>query len=129
MCEKERTLPTSPTKYPAGGFVWDGSSYLYINGQIRHLIKNERILSTWNFRYVTNTTPEAVSGYVKGKPLGFRDGSLIRDISDGKVYLISGKQRRLMSSPEAFDLIGLKRRDALWVAHDEINLHPEGEVL
>lgn len=125
----KKTLPTTPSNYPTGTVVRVGKTHWYINGQVRHLIKNRRVLKTWNFPFVIDTTEEAISKFLKGKPLGFRDGSLVGDVSDGKVYLISGKKRRLISSPEAYDLLGLKRRDAIWAAHDEIILHPEGEVL
>jgi hypothetical protein len=105
------------------------AGYWYINGKFRHRLKNKRVLDSWNFAFLVPSSEAALAKYPRAKPLGFRDGSLVRDISDGKVYLISEKSRRLITRPEAYDLLGLKRRNAIWAAHDEIILHPEGEVL
>lgn len=126
---KKKNLPTKPTDYPTGVCVKTDEGYWYINGKFRHPFKSTRLVASWNFSFVVESTEAALAKYLKGKPLGFRDGTLVRDISDSKTYLISGKTRRLMSSPEAYDLLGLRRSDAIWAAHDEINLHPEGEVL
>lgn len=125
----KKTLPTTPTEYPTGICVKTESGYWYINGKFRHRLKNSRLVKAWNFPFIVSSTEAALAGYPKAKALGYRDGSLVRDISDGKVYLISGKERRLITKPETFTLLGLRRGDAIWAAHDEITLHPEGEVL
>lgn len=125
---KRKTL-TEPTDFPTGAVVKTESGMWYINGRFRHLVKNPRIAKTWKFNLVITASESSLVKLIKAKPLGFRDGSLVGDISDGKVYLIAGKVRRLITKPESYQMLGRKRRDALWVAHDEINLHPEGEVL
>lgn len=126
---RNKNLPQAPAEYPTGVCVETEAGCWYINGKFRHRIKNKRILKSWNFPFCVKSTEAALSEYVRTKPLGFRDGTLVGDVSDGKVYLISGKKRRLLSSPEAYALLGLKRRDALWASHDEIIMHEEGEVL
>ena len=117
------------TEFPSGAVVETELGRWYINGKFRHRIKNKRVFKTWNFSLVIEAPESSLAKYLKGKPLGFRDGTLVGDISDGKVYLIAGKQRRPLTSPESFEALGLKRSDAIWAAHDEITLHPEGEVL
>lgn len=126
---KKKSLTTAPTDYPSGICVRTEAGHWYINGRFRHSLKNKRVIDSWSFPVIVETTEAAVSHYPKAKPLGFRAGSLVRDISDGKVYLISENKRRLITSPEAYDLLGVKRSDAIWAAHDEVILHPEGEVL
>lgn len=59
----------------------------------------------------------------------FRNGSLIHNLSDGKIYLIVDGKRRQMVSPEAFDRIGAKMNEAVTVSKDEINLHDLGEEI
>lgn len=124
-----KPLPSAPVDYPTGVCVSTETGRWYINGKFRHLLKTERIVKSWNFSFIVPSTEAALAKYPKGKPLGFRDGTLILDISDGKLYLISGKQRRHITTPESLDLLGLTRQDALWVGRDEINLNPEGQVL
>jgi hypothetical protein len=127
--KKKKTLPSAPTDYPTGICVKTEAGYWYINGKFRHPFKSDRLVQSWNFSFIAESTEAALSHYLKGKPLGYRDGSLVCDIADGKTYLISSKTRRLITKPETYDLLGLKRSDAIWAARDEINLHPEGEVL
>lgn len=59
----------------------------------------------------------------------FRNGSLIHNLADGKIYLIVNGQRRQLVSPEAFERIGAKVSEAVTVSLDEINLHELGEVI
>lgn len=126
---RRRKNQQTPSEYPTGVCVKTESGYFYINGKFRHLIKNRRVLKTWAFPFIIEGTEAGLSKYPKGKPLGFRDGTLVRDISDSKLYFISGRKRRLVATPEALTNLGLKNSDAVWAAHSEINLHTEGEVL
>lgn len=128
MFRKKTTIQT-PKEYPTGICVKTEAGCWYINGKFRHRIKSKRILTSWKFSFCVESTEAALANYVRAKPLGFRDGTLVGDVSDGKVYLITGKQRRLISSPEAYTLLGLKRKDALWASHEEVTMHTEGEVL
>lgn len=65
---------------------------------------------------------------VAGK-IGFRDGTLIKNIADGRIYLVSHNKRRHIVNPDVFDKYGLRCDDVLTVSEDETNLHEEGEVL
>lgn len=124
-----KKLPTNKTDYPTGVCVKTETGYWYINGKYKNKIKNARVFKSWSFPLVIETTDSAIAHMPRAKALGFRAGTLVRDISDGKVYLISENTRRMLGSPESYDILGLKRRDAIWAAHDEIILHPEGEAL
>jgi len=123
-----QTLPL-PNEWPSGIGVKTESGHWYINGKFRHKMKGKRIVESWNLPLVVESTDQALTSYIKGKPLGFRDGSLIRDISDGKVYLIAGRMRRLIVEPEVFEGLGIKRSSAVWVSHDDVLLNSEGEPL
>ena len=61
--------------------------------------------------------------------LGFRDGTLIKNISDGKMYLVSQNKRRHIVSPDSFDKYGLDRSKLIEVSDSEINMHDQGEDL
>jgi len=58
----------------------------------------------------------------------FRNGSLIHNIADGKIYLIVEGLRCHVTSPEAFERIGAKRdaKHVVSVSLAEIRLHKEG---
>lgn len=121
--------PTFPIDYPSGVCVRSGDNVYYVNGKYIHSVKGARILASWNFPRIINSSNEALAGYVKAKRLGFRDGTLVRCLYDGKVYFISKGLRRQVSNPDLLCWIGLSVNDAVWVSLDEINLHKDGEVL
>jgi hypothetical protein len=61
--------------------------------------------------------------------LGFRDGSLVRRISDGNLYFISKRQRRLVKSVDFLLALGLDPKDAVWASDFELEYTSEGEIL
>ena len=61
--------------------------------------------------------------------LGFRDGTLIKNISDGKIYLISQNKRRHVTDPDTFSKYGLDRNSVVEVSDMETNMHDLGENL
>jgi hypothetical protein len=124
----KRQLPQKPTEYPSGLCVKTEKGYFYINGRFRHPFVSQRAVDSWNFTLVPETTEAALSHYLMRKMLGFREATVLADVSDGKVYIISNKKRRLISTPEAYDVLGITIDDALWVGKDEIEFHPEGGV-
>jgi hypothetical protein len=65
---------------------------------------------------------------VAGK-LGFRDGTLIKNIADGKMYLISQNKKRHIVSPDTFTKYGLDRNQIIEVGEVEANMHELGENL
>lgn len=127
MLFKKKSPRTDRVDFPTGIVVKTETGYWYINGNTRKPIPNTRVLKTWSFPIVVEYTEHSLSSFKKGSPLGFRPGSLIRDISDGKIYLIEKGLRRLVVSPESLTLLNKKRSDALWVSHNEVLLHKEGE--
>lgn len=129
MFKKNKTvLPTTKTDYPSGICVCSETGYWYINGKFRNAFISKRVVDSWSFPFIPKTTEAAIAHYPKAlQTLGYRTGSLVTDISDGKTYIISGKERRLITKPETYDILGIKREQAIWAAHDEIVLHPEGQ--
>lgn len=124
------TLPDAPVEYPSGVFVHTEKGYFYISGPGKRMrITSLRVLASWSPQRVIKTTEAAVSKYRIVSKIRFRNGSLIWNLADGKLYLVEGGKRRHITSPEALVKIGARRSDALIVSLDEINLHPEGEPL
>lgn len=125
-----RSLPTTPTEYPLGTFVKSESGYFYIVSEAkRYRIVSERCLASWRPPRVVQTSDVALSRYRIVKKMAFRNGSLIWNISDGKIYLIESGKRRHITSPDALDRLGAVHKEVMAVSLDEVNMHPEGEAL
>jgi hypothetical protein len=131
LFQKKRTEPikVTPIDFPTGVCVRTEKGHFYINGKFRHRLGSQRIFNSWRFPRVIKTVESALVNFKVGKRLGFRDGTLVRQISNGNLYFISQRKRRLVTDPDTLTIMGLKPSDAVWVADFEINLHEEGEKL
>ena len=126
--------PDGPVEYPAGSFVETEAGYFYIaNSAQRYRCLTKRVVDSWAPPRIIKTSEAAVRNYRRSAKLRFRNGSLIWNISDGKIYLIEDSKRRHVVSPDAFERIGVDytklRKYVIVVSLDEINLHQEGEPL
>jgi len=89
-------------------------------------IPSEDIVTSWRFHRVISSNEIALKNYkIMGK-LGFRQGSLIHNIADGKIYLVSENKLRHIQSPKALSLIGAVYDDAMVVSDADVKLHEEG---
>ena len=61
--------------------------------------------------------------------IGFRDGTLIRDISSHKIYLISEYKKRHVVSPDSIRNLGFRIDDIVLVSSREVSVHQDGDVL
>jgi hypothetical protein len=77
--------PLVPTQYPSGVAVLDGVNTYFIKNNKKYRIISERALQSWGFK-VWYGSPESLSKIVLGGILAFRDGSVIKDVSNGKIY-------------------------------------------
>lgn len=100
----------------------------YIKGNTKFKLFSERAAQSWQFDPVPGSLA-SVAQFLYGGTLGFRDGSLIQNVADGKIYLVSGKQRRHITSPDIFARYGFDRSKVIEVSQAETNLHKEGEPL
>jgi hypothetical protein len=123
-------LPTEPQVYPVGSAVESEGKYFYIKSTtVRMRIPSEYILDSWKFHRVISSNEVGLRNYkIMGK-LGFRTGSLIYNVADGKMYLVSENKLRHIVSPKALDLIGAGKDDAVVVPDSDIKLHEYGEPL
>lgn len=115
-------------EYPAGVIVETESGFYYLKDNTKIKYISTRAAKSWGLRPI-----KTKDRYVKQRnainKIGFRDGSLICNIANLKIYLISNGKRRPLHSPEAFKRLGLKRRRAVLVSHRECIFHEEGEPL
>lgn len=123
-----RPKPSTPTKYPSGTCVVTELGRFYISNDYRHKIPTDRIFESWSFPLVVETTEAALAKYPILKSLGFRDGTLIKDISTGKMYVISKSLRRLIADPDVLSRLDRDESQVLLASQKEVLLHKEGEV-
>lgn len=134
---KKKTEPVIPPFFPVGSFVKTEKGYFYIfSNSKRYHVLSWRILASWNPHRVIETTEAAVAGYRIAAKLKCRNGSLIHNIADGKIYLVEGGKRRWLKNPEWFEHLGLRPWDlafnmkkVIFVSEKELLLHPLGEDL
>jgi hypothetical protein len=121
-------LITSPTNFPSGIAVKTDTGTYWIKDNKKYKLISERAAESWRFVEVL-ATDSALSTTKSAGKLGFRDGTLIKNIADGKMYLISQNKRRHILSPDAFDKYGLNRSMLIEVSEAETNMHELGENL
>lgn len=118
----------SPTLIPSGLAVKTDKATYWVKDGKRYRLISERAIKSWSFTIV-NATEEAVAGMKVVGKLGFRDGTLIKNIADGKMYLISQNKKRHVVDPDSFDKYGLNRKSVIEVSEAEANMHDIGENL
>lgn len=126
---KKAETPKYPVTYPTGICVKTEVGHYYINGQYRNRLASKRVFDSWNFTRVVESSEAALKNYKKGKMLGFRDGTLVRQLSTGHFFFISQRKRSKVVNPDLLAIMGIKPADAVWVSDSEIALHEEGDEL
>ena len=127
---QRQELPDKPVDYPPGTFIHTERGYFYIVSDTRRMrLTSKRVLDSWRPPRVVETTEAAVSKYRVSTKLRFRNGSLIHNIADGRIYLIVEKKRCHVVSPDVLERIGATSKDVIHVSEDEIKLHELGESL
>jgi hypothetical protein len=124
----KKALISSPTNFPSGIAVKTDKATYWIKDGKRYKIISDRAAKSWCFTTV-NATEKAVAEMKLVGKLGFRDGTLIKNIADGKMYLISQNKRRHIVDPDSFDTFGLDRSQVIEVSEAEASMHSIGENL
>lgn len=122
------TLITSQTNFPSGIAVKTNTGTYWIKDGKKYKLISERAAKSWSF-VQANAADSAISHIKLAGKLGFRDGTLIKNISDGKLYLISQNKKRHIKDPDIFIKYGLDRSKLIEVSESESNAHDLGEDL
>jgi hypothetical protein len=122
----KNTLITSPTNFPSGIAVKTNSGTYWIKDGKRYKVISKRAADSWRFTTV-EATDESMSHIKIAGKLGFRDGTLIKNIADGKLYLISQNKRRHIVDPDIYTKYGLDKGSTIEVSDIECNIHELGE--
>lgn len=121
--------PTGPLTYPSGTCIKTPSGYWYILGGKRYRIITERILRSWSFPRIAQGYETNIGRYKPAGKLGFRNNSLLYNLSNGKIYLVVDNKLRHVTNPDRLSEIGASFDEAIIVSTAELKLHQEGESL
>lgn len=119
---------TTPTNFPSGIAVKTDKATYWIKDGKRFKLISDRAAQSWCFTTVI-ATEAALSGFKIAGKLGFRDGTLIKNIADGKLYLISQNKKRHIVDPDSFTKYGLNRSNIIEISEAEANAHDIGDDL
>ncbi len=126
------TKPTltisQPTNFPSGIAVKTDKDTYWIKDGKRYRLISDRAATSWSFTTV-NATEAALTGFKVAGKLGFRDGTLIKNVADGKMYLVSQNKLRHIVDPDSFTKYGLDRSKVIEVSEAEVSAHDLGERL
>jgi len=123
--KKSKTTKSFNPIVPSGLIAQTEKGYFYIKGKKRFKFVSERAMSTW-FLPIINTTEQKLAGFPQMGTLGLRDGSVVKDISDGKIYLISDNKKRHITNPDVLIWINSSIID---VSQKDILVHEDGDPL
>lgn len=118
----------NPVTIPSGLAVKTETGTYWIKDGKRFKLISNRAEKSWSFSTVEALEKAVSTMKVVGK-LGFRDGTLIKNIADGKIYLISQNKRRHIIDPDSFNKFGLDRSSIIEVSEVETNMHSLGDNL
>jgi len=124
----QTALISQPTNFPSGIAVKTDKATYWIKDGKRYKLISDRAANSWLFTTI-NATESAISDIKLVGKLGFRDGTLIKNIADGKLYLISQNKKRHIVDPDTFNKYGLDRSQVVEVSAFEISMHELGEDL
>jgi hypothetical protein len=115
-------------------FVHSEAGFFYIVSPVkRYRVTTRRVLDSWSPQRVVETSEAALSKYRVVSKLRFRNGSLLRSVSSGKMYFISDGKRRHIQGPDVFDRLQIEavfgQNTFINVSPEELELHPEGAPL
>ncbi len=117
---------SQPTNFPSGIAVKTDKDTYWIKDGKRYRLISDRAAKSWSFTTV-NATEAALAGFKVAGKLGFRDGALIKNIADGKIYLVSQNKLRHIVDPDSFTKYGLDRSKIIEVSEAEVSAHDLGE--
>lgn len=123
--KKEKTNIQYNPVVPSGLIAHTEKGYFYIKGKKRFKFVSDRAMNSWQLPIV-KTLEAMIIGYPVNGVLGFRDGTLVKDISDGKIYLISDSKRRHIIDP---DVLEWMNTEIIHIGQKELFVHPEGDKL
>ena len=115
--------------YPNGSMVTTESNTYYIRNNRRYRVYSRRALASWALPEAFASDEDLSEVPLSRSPVGFRDGTLILNVADGRLYLISGNKRRHVRSPDVLERLNRSFDEHILVSQRETEIHEEGDPL
>lgn len=128
--QQTRTEPVAQDlrNIPNGTAIEADGIYFFVKGGLKYRIPSLAILESQNYPRVVKVTPKAANAIANAPArIGLREGSVVKDISDGRLYLISDNKTRHITSPIVLSQLG--NPDAILVSHKDITMHEGGKEI
>ena len=125
LFKKEKPKVQYDPLVPSGLVAHTEKGYFYIKGKKRFKFISEKAMKTWSLP-VIKTTETKLAGIVQMGTLGLRDGTVAKDISDSKIYLISDNKKRHIINPDVLLWIN---SSIIEVSQKDILVHEDGDPL
>lgn len=122
-----RKRQNNPT-VPGGLIAHTEKGDFLVKGNKRFKFISDRARDSWKLKII-ETDELAMQNIKVAGVIGFRDGTLIRDISSHKIYLISEYKKRHITSPDVIKSLGFDKKKVLLVSGREASIHQDGDVL
>lgn len=116
--------------WPSDTVVECSSGIYLVKGSKKLKFYSDRVYKSWNFPVTPIPVYDSSIEYLQyGGIIGFRNGSLLESMADGKMYLISDNKRRHITNPDWFEQYGFAGQPIITVSTSELKLHDEGDPL
>lgn len=111
--------------YPISGlFYITEKGTFYIKASKRYKVYSDRCFQSWNIKPI-HSSFDQISHISYAGVLGFRDGTIIHNLADGKIYVVSDNKKLHLKTPDAFPE-GWIEANKIVVSEEEANLHKDG---
>lgn len=111
--------------YPISGiFYHTDKGIFYIKSGKRYKVFSDTCFRSWGSQAI-DTSFENLSHIPYGGILGFRDGTIIHNLADGKIYVVSDGKRLHLKTPYVYPK-GWIEANKIIVSDQEVNLHKDG---
>lgn len=114
--------------YPISGLFYKTErGYFYVRAGKRYKVYSDRCFTSWGVKAI-ETDFINVSKMPYAGILGFRDGTIIHNLADGKIYIVSDNKKLHIKTPDAFPE-GWIEENKVIVSETEVDLHKEGVAI
>lgn len=122
--------PKRKVKYPKYSYVYniDNDTYYLLLDKTKKEFISSRAFKSWG-AFAPHTTSEAISGYSLYGKKGFRPGTIIRSIFDGKTYFVGEELIHPITSREFYDILGYTSESITFVSESEIQFYKIGDAI
>lgn len=99
------------------------------NGVKHDIWSRDILLNNYPSPTLTPKTDAEFQSYTSGKPLGFKDGTLVRDTDTKKIYVIANGKKRPFTGKKAFAKYGYSWDNVIKVPGRILAVHPTGKTM